>query len=120
MPFETRLIWNQNCYLAKLNRTDIMEEPKLNLNEKKEGAFVLTKDEEQLAEMVVAIVNQDLIVYHTEVVTKAEGQGLAKILLNSMVAYARKEGLKVVPLCAFVHAQFKRYPEKYADVWNKN
>lgn len=96
-----------------------MEEPKLNLNEKKQGAFVIMEGNEQLAEMVLAIEDQDLIVYHTEVAAKAEGQGLAKILLNAMVAYARKEGLKVIPLCPFVHAQFKRRPEEFDDIWNK-
>ena len=96
-----------------------MESPKLNLNEKNQGAFVITDRNEQVAEMVLAIVGQDLIVYHTEVIAKAEGQGLAKMLLNAMVAYARKEGLKVVPLCPYVHAQFKRHPEEFNDVWNK-
>ena len=36
-----------------------------------------------------------------------------------MVDYARKHDLKVIPLCPYVHAQFKRHPDEYADVWNK-
>ncbi|HEU4902844.1 MAG TPA: N-acetyltransferase [Flavisolibacter sp.] len=35
----------------------------------------------------------------------------------TMVDYARKNGLKVIPLCPYVHAQFKRHPADYADVW---
>jgi hypothetical protein len=35
-----------------------------------------------------------------------------------MVDYARKNKLKVIPLCPYVHAQFKRHPKEYADVWN--
>ncbi|RYG04616.1 MAG: N-acetyltransferase, partial [Chitinophagaceae bacterium] len=46
------------------------------------------------------------------------GKGLAKELLNTMVAYARANRLKVVPLCPYVHAQFKRHPEDFADVWS--
>lgn len=44
-----------------------MEEVKLNLNEKNQGAFVVLDGDEQLGEMVLAIVDTDLIVYHTEV-----------------------------------------------------
>ena len=96
-----------------------MEEVKLNLNDKNQGAFVITDAGEQLGEMVLAIIDNDLVVYHTEVSPKAEGKGLAKILLNAMVAYAREKGLKVIPLCPYVHAQFKRHPADFEDVWNK-
>lgn len=37
----------------------------------------------------------------------------------AMVEHARTNHLKVIPLCPYVHAQFKRHPEEYADVWNK-
>ncbi len=96
-----------------------MEEVKLNLNEKNQGAFVITEGDEQLGEMVVAIIENDLIVYHTEVAPKAEGRGLAKVMLNAMVTYAREKGLKVIPLCPYVHAQFKRHPTDFEDIWNK-
>ena len=93
------------------------EEPRLNLDEQRRGAFVITDGDKQLAEMVLAIVGDDLVVYHTEVAPEAEGQGLAKKLLNAMVAYARKSGLKVIPQCSFVYAQFKRHPQEFEDVW---
>ncbi|TCC94332.1 N-acetyltransferase [Pedobacter frigiditerrae] len=96
-----------------------MEEVKLNLNEKNHGAFLVLDGDEQLGEMVLAIVDNDLIVYHTEVSPKAEGKGLAKLMLNAMVAYAREKNLKVIPLCPYVHAQFKRHPADYEDIWNK-
>ena len=96
------------------------QEPKLILNEKNQGAFVIVDGDEQLAEMVLAIVDQDLVVYHTEVSPKAEGQGLAKKLLNAMVSYARDNKLKVVPLCPYVHLQFKRHPADFEDVWKKS
>ena len=96
-----------------------MEEVKLNLNEKKQGAFYITDGAEQLGEMVVSISDSNLTVYHTEVSTKAEGKGYAKRLLNDMVDYSRKNNLKVIPLCPYVHVQFRRHPQEYADVWNK-
>jgi uncharacterized protein len=72
-----------------------------------------------MGEMVVSITGSNLTVFHTEVSTKAEGKGYAKKLLNEMADYARKNNLKVIPLCPYVHAQFKRHPLEYADIWNK-
>lgn len=97
-----------------------MEEIKLNLNERGHGAFYAMDGTKQLGEMVVGIKDKDLTVYHTEVVPEAEGKGLAKKLLEAMVAYARAHHLKVIPICTYVHAQFKRHPDLYNDVWKKD
>jgi predicted GNAT family acetyltransferase len=96
-----------------------MDEVKLSLNEKNHGAFYQYDGDEQLGEMVVSIAGSNLTVYHTEVSANAEGKGVAKKLLAAMVEYARKNKLKVIPLCAYVHAQFRRHPDEYADVWDK-
>lgn len=95
-----------------------MNEPKLILNEQGRGAFTISENDEQLAEMVVAVSGDNLTVYHTEVVPKADGRGLAKTLLNAMVAYARVHQLKVIALCPYVHAQFKRHPQEFEDIWD--
>ena len=97
-----------------------MDDAKLKLDEKGQGHFFILDGEEEIAEMEISISEDNLTVYHTEVSPKAEGKGLAKKLLATMVDYARKNALKVIPLCPYVHAQFKRHPEEYADVWNKN
>ena len=96
-----------------------MDEVKLILNEKNHGGFYVLDGAEQLGEMVVSISASDLTVYHTEVPAKAEGKGYAKKMLNAMVNYARTNNLKVIPLCPYVHAQFKRHTDEYADVWNE-
>jgi hypothetical protein len=96
-----------------------MEEVKLMLYDKHHGAFYVMDGAEQLGEMVVSLSDLNLTVYHTEVSAKAEGKGYAKKMLNTMVDHARINNLKVIPLCPYVHAQFKRHPEEYADVWNK-
>lgn len=97
----------------------MMEDVQLVLNSKGHGAFLIKEDNERIAEMVIAVDDKNLTVYHTEVSPKAEGKGLAKKLLETMVAYAREKKLMVIPLCPFVHAQFKRHPELYLDIWNK-
>lgn len=96
-----------------------MDEVQLILNSKGHGAFLINEGNERIAEMVIAVDDKNLTVYHTEVFPKAEGRGLAKKLLESMVTYARDKKLSVIPLCPFVHAQFKRHPELYADIWNR-
>lgn len=96
-----------------------MEDIQLKLNEKGKGGFYVLEGQEQLGEMAIGISGNDLTVYHTEVVPKAEGRGLAKKLLDTMLAYAREYQLKVIPLCPYVHAQFRRHPETYADIWHE-
>ena len=95
-----------------------MEEIKLKLNDKNQGAFFILEKGEEMGEMVISISDSNLTVYHTEVSPKAEGRGYAKKLLEAMVDHARKKNLKVIPLCPYVLAQFKRHPEEYADLWN--
>ncbi|MEO6837010.1 MAG: GNAT family N-acetyltransferase [Ginsengibacter sp.] len=94
-----------------------MQEVKLTLNEKNQGHFYINENDEQVAEIVFGISGNDLTVYHTEVLPKAAGKGLAKELLTAVVDYSRKNDLKVIALCPYVFAQFKRHPEEYVDIW---
>ena len=94
-----------------------MEEVKLHLNEKNHGNFSLVAEGEEAGEMAVSVNGDHMTVYHTEVKPEFEGKGYAKKLLGAMVDYARTHHLKVTPLCPYVHAQFKRHPADYADLW---
>jgi uncharacterized protein len=100
----------------KINMPDIS----LELNEKGRGSFYLSEGSERIGEMEVAISKDTLIVYHTEVGAAFEGKGYAKQLLNAMVEHARNNHLKVIALCPYVHLQFSRHPEQYADIWQKD
>jgi predicted GNAT family acetyltransferase len=95
-----------------------MDDVKLKLDEKGNDKFYIADGEKQLGGMEINISGDRLTVYHTEVIPEAEGQGLAKKMLAAMVDHARKNKLKVIPLCPYVHAQFKRHADDYADVWN--
>lgn len=97
-----------------------MADVQLNLDEKGFGHFYIVEDDQRLGEMEVSVANGTLTAYHTEVFEKAEGKGYGKQLFREMVAHARKNDLKVIPLCPFVRAQFKRHPEEYADIWKLN
>jgi len=95
-------------------------EIKFERNERNHQAFDLYENGEKKGEMEVGIHNNLLTVYHTEVFAGGEGKGWAKLLLDAMIAHARENNLKVVPLCPYVLAQFKRHPELYEDVWSKD
>jgi len=95
-------------------------EVQLSINKNQEGAFFIMDGEERVGEMVFSVKPGYLTVYHTEVVQKPETKGFAGKLLDTMVNYARENALKVIPLCPYVHLQFKRYPEKYADLWDQS
>ena len=88
----------------------------LKLNEEGEGIFYLLDNEEETAQMVISIKGDELTAHHTEVFPRGEGQGLGKQLLAEMTEYARQEKLKVVAICPFVHAQFKKHPTDYQDI----
>ena len=97
-----------------------MSDIELKLDGNNKGAFVIMEGAEQLAEMAISISGTNLTVYHTEVAEQLKGQGIATKLLSAMVAYAREHKLKVIALCPYVLAQFKRHPEAYRDVWNQD
>jgi uncharacterized protein len=97
-----------------------MEDLKLKLNTQGRGAFVIEEDNNRVAEMEISVAGKNLTVYHTEVAEKLKGQGVAGQLLEAMVEYARSHQLKVIALCPYASAQFKRHPERYGDIWNQN
>ncbi|BAP32605.1 acetyltransferase [Chryseobacterium sp. StRB126] len=87
--------------------------------EGRKGEIQLFSDDKKAGKMDISVIGKKLTVYHTEVDPQFEGKGFAKILLERLVSYARENDLKILPLCPFVHAQFKRHPEEYNDVWLK-
>jgi len=56
-----------------------------------------------------------IIADHTSVDDSLRGTGVAKALVERLVADARSEGFTIVPVCSFVVAQYKRHPE-WSDV----
>ena len=96
-----------------------MTEIKVNIQENGQSSFDLYDEDGKVGEMVFDIKGKDLTIYHTEIDPIKEGKGYAKLLLDAMVSYVRENNLKVIPLCPYVHLQFKRHVELYKDIWNK-
>jgi uncharacterized protein len=97
-----------------------MSEIELKIDSSGKGAFVIENEGDRQAEMVVGIDDKNITVFHTEVQPVLKGQNAGSQLLDKMVGYAREHNLKVIALCPFVSAQFKRHPEKFGDVWNQH
>lgn len=58
-----------------------------------------------------------VIADHTEVADAHAGEGIGLILLRALIADARREGFKIVPLCPYVNAQRRKHPE-WADAFS--
>ncbi|MFC3562815.1 GNAT family N-acetyltransferase [Pedobacter jamesrossensis] len=80
-------------------------------------AFNFYEDGRKIGVMNVETDGRDLTVLHTEVEKESNGKGYAGQLIQAMVDYARKKELKVIPLCPFVRAKFRKEPELYVDIW---
>lgn len=50
--------------------------------------------------------------YHTEVPAALEGHGVGKRLVAAALADARRQGLKIIATCPFVHHYIKTHPEE--------
>jgi uncharacterized protein len=53
-----------------------------------------------------------LTFYHTEVPAALEGHGVGKRLVKAALAEVRRQRLKVVALCPFVHHYIVTHPEE--------
>ena len=49
-------------------------------------------------------------IVHTESHPALRGRGVAAALVEAAFAYARAEGLRVLPLCSYVRAWARRHP----------
>ena len=92
-----------------------METIKFELDQGSHGGFNLYSEGKKQGEMFISINNDLLTVFHTGIEPRGRGKGFAKKLLDEMVAYATEMNLKVLPLCPYVQAQFKRCPEQYGS-----
>lgn len=80
------------------------------------GRYVLRRDGAE-AELTYSIASPTLVIAdHTGVPDAFRGAGAGRALVERLVADARAEGFKIMPLCPFVNAQRARHPE-WADVF---
>lgn len=80
------------------------------------GRFVIYDDDVFAGEMTYTRRNDgNIVIDHTGVESAFGGKGYGGLLLAEAVGYARREGIKIVPVCSFVAARFAKDPT-IADV----
>ena len=80
------------------------------------GRFVIRAGGTE-AELTYSVTTPALVIAdHTGVPDAFRGQGVGVRLVEALVADARANGYKVVPLCPFVNAMRQKHPE-WADVF---
>lgn len=80
------------------------------------GAFFVELDGKRVGEMTYSIAGPGrIIIDHTEVGEELKGKGAGRQLVAAAVAHARKNKLKILPLCPFARSVFERARE-YDDV----
>jgi predicted GNAT family acetyltransferase len=80
------------------------------------GRYLLRSSSGDLAELTFTKVGQRRIILdHTEVPDSFRGQGAGLRLVSRAVEDARAAGKRIIPLCPFARAQFRRHAE-WSDV----
>lgn len=82
------------------------------------GAFVAYIDGQRAGEMTYSVAGTDkIIIDHTGVEEAFNGKGVGKaILLEGVIPYVREKNIKVLPLCPFASAMFKKMASEIRDV----
>ena len=83
----------------------------------KKGKFYIEQDGHQVAEMTYTYAGpKKMIIDHTGVDDSLKGQSVGYKLVEAAVNFLRANDLKVIPLCPFASAVFRKKGEAYADV----
>ena len=82
------------------------------LEERKSGGRYTLVVETHEAEMTYSRASAKLIIIdHTGVPDALRGRGIGQVLVTRAVEDARRDGFKIIPLCPFASAQFRRHAE---------
>lgn len=85
--------------------------------DKNEGEFQAMKGDEKKGLLHYILFGSGrLVIQHTEVDRELAGTGTGRKLVLAAVEHARKEGLKIVPICPYAKKLLTRDREKFGDV----
>ncbi len=76
------------------------------------GRFELTEDG-HISFAAYRKAGDVVTISHVETPTEARGTGAAGRLMGEVVEYARAQNLKIVPVCSYAVAWFRRHPDAH-------
>lgn len=83
----------------------------LDINEKN-GFFYIEENGKTQAKMTFVFAGKDkIIIDHTEVNEGNNGKGYGKMMVAKAVEFARKNSIKILPLCPFAKSVIEKTPE---------
>lgn len=78
------------------------------------GSFFIEIELERVAEITYSKAGTDtIIIDHTEVDSIMAGKGIGKMLVEAVIELAEQKSLKILPLCPFANAFFKKNKQYY-------
>ena len=91
---------------SRLQTSDVKLEQR-----KSGGRYTIVVDGHE-SEMTYSRASPQLIIIdHTGVHDALRGRGVGQVLVTRAVEDARREGFKIIPLCPFASAQFRRHSD---------
>jgi len=85
--------------------------------EGKQGQFYLESEGKKIALIAYQLgADNKIVIEHTEVDASLKGQGVGQKLVQAVVALARSEKVKIMPLCPFAKAYLEKNRSEYGDV----
>lgn len=83
---------------------------KISIKERENTGYAIARENEKKAgAMTYSIAGEALIIIdHTEVEPEYNGKNVGKEMLYKIVEMARENNIKIIPLCPFAAAMFKK------------
>ncbi len=82
---------------------------------KNRGTFYMSDETGLVSELTYELQSEVMAIDHTETRQDMKGKGIASEVLDYVVEYARKNSLKINPICPFVETKFNEIAS-YGDV----
>ena len=80
------------------------------------GCFYIKDGFNVLAQMTYSLGNGFMIIDHTEVDDRLQGQQAGKKMLDRAAVLARAEKRRIIPLCPFAKSMMEKKHNEYKDV----